>query len=1640
MRQAERCGSSIRGLPRARTWTRFRTESELLLLPLGSRGSDMQNDRSPQGEVGVFENPDFNEIFRYLETASVDGTKHVAGEYRARVEWLDGWLDDEGRQSHTLSGDSVYAYFLRAALRSRLLTLLGDSDGVSAEADLAYEDSTRGLELATRLALIGRGEARRLVALCLHRLLVIAERHPQLGLARVSEVTQLLEESRRYIPADDPYLIPTVARLASTHARQVVGRGESPPDLPPAIAGAVAWDSVRLADETWALASSAGDLDREATEQVLASLVNSAHAATLAGLRTLDDAAPVFDLLAERWTQLEAFTRDHCDCKPYLDVEAVRSHLLTLIYEAAAEIRDLAVDGQPGLPRLAPILALRHALHRLPRSVWDRSTPAADLARRLQVPTELRSSADLPAVLEELLDSIEIGSLMLISLTLALEMAGVDIDVLALGEDPELNISEEDEGAIAITTLACLAALDPPASSDFVATALMRARPELHYEGLADLLDGVRELRERDILASIGLSSRVFGFLTTVVAEPTKEWLDTVARLLRDECLGAAQPAHRRRRATEVLLHAVDLWGTSSGAVANELLLLTDEAVSALERSGESALALQGARADLLFVLAQSDSRHILELRDASELVLAHADDSVDGSAVFSVDTVMSCCRYVARQEVMRSLEEGVGCALPSARSALERLQSVAGDPSISDAQRSRCQDLIAELVAGAGIAGVELVQELGVVSAAGLMQLSPMTFISPYLGDPNLAVEDEDRSLLAQAVDNLVSNVQHISAPSASYVSPLEVLTRPEIARRLDLSAGQVRSVAGAAMSSLRGDDPHAAALALRIALNVDQLGRGLLSDDETEPLLERAAETFVLAASQLDPPDADTIAFLRSRAGAVVNFGAVTKREYEHRFQVAIAAHLLAVRAGEADEVALTAYQVGDLARHRGAFDLALLWFEYYDRSVAGGALSDPAYASLRRGIEWDRAQLDRVLTGALPEVRPDSVGSLPERDRDLSSAARRHPALESESEGSYMVYIGQLVDLQGRCARDGSVTLDSDDESMLLAASRWRGRARATLHLWSTLLHTLADPAIDDAVASSPFEEIADQVLNNRRRFPEAFCRVHLLPVLELIVLVAIRRRRVEVASQALLQLAERTNQLLLSVDLAAEFLAQRPTTVTLRNAANLAYEDGEVGPAVGCAEVARLKLLSVVLGGGPIPLAEEATDSTVGTLSDAVALDLERVAETCWLPSQDSMGQLVADLRVKGSFASVVSAMCTPWVRLLSTRELPSDRRIPWDDEMWSVALAEPTLHSIQAGLDPSTQLIYPFFPPSGYGFLVVGSDHIRNWLVPVEQIRDAGLEPWTRDGARHAGRMLAAMVMSVAAPEMAETADMRFVTWHPTISTRVQDLVFGFWLQALTERGELSEPDRHVPALVPSSRLTRRRTSARVIEHVAVLGDPTVDLAGPWLEAAGWKRAFGASATLWMGSEATSDALIASLLEADLVVISGHTSIDLHTSDVGLRMHDKDVSWADLGRLRGRLRARDVVLACCSAGASGEAVSDEMLGLGTVLLAVGVRHVLAPLEPIADAAAGIGGVMLADAVRELSSLPAAYDRVGRDLLRHASRATDLDRRWLSELRSDLPSAYPHSDSAMDAALRSSVASVFRAWSRLGLFGG
>ena len=169
---------------------------------------------------------------------------------------------------------------------------------------------------------------------------------------------------------------------------------------------------------------------------------------------------------------------------------------------------------------------------------------------------------------------------------------------------------------------------------------------------------------------------------------------------------------------------------------------------------------------------------------------------------------------------------------------------------------------------------------------------------------------------------------------------------------------------------------------------------------------------------------------------------------------------------------------------------------------------------------------------------------------------------------------------------------------------------------------------------------------------------------------------------------------------------------------------------------------------------------------------------------------------------------------------------------------------------------------------------------------------------------------------------------------------------------------------HGLVVAPSAAWWSRAAGAPRPARVLVVAGPHLHHAAA--EVTALRRLYPRAQVL-AGRDATVAAVLEAMGRSTLVHVAAHGTFRMDNPMFStLHLHDGPLHVHELEELEAV--PATVVLTACSAGRSGVLPGDELLGTSAVLMALGVRTLVAPLMPVADAAAADVAVAIHSAMR------------------------------------------------------------------------
>lgn len=865
---------------------------------------------------------------------------------------------EKAQTSEPLSSPTlVRGRHLRAAVCSRLLRICTSPDEKQALAEQGLDDETEAMRILRELVLQGHAEWRPVLADVIHRTLVLVELHPQLSFALATRAESIFASSLRLFGPQEPSVVSTAARLASTFGRAALALAddaEACKEAGEAVLGSLRWTQVAV-DR---LATTPHATQGDTASELMVCLWNSLMAANAVWIEVPDDAYRVLELASKRWEQLAELAeapagRSLSDAS----LDEVRGMLIAVIIQRLSATEDALTPADGETPDLAGITLLRRLLHVLPESLWSRNDRAEEIERRLEGGIHHR---DIQKALQAGLDSFEIRCLT--GLTRALGSWCVN--------DPERAVAAGDDGAIGSWILMLTLRMTPTPPVGHLSVAIQKLNrgsgaPNVPLavieQDLATYLPGGEASDAGAMPLEVAMTAATIDAVLQVMIDTadTDQWLARVEAAVRNHCMPLAE--HQLIEAIQyawyALMYATDEPERLSHDATHRLLDLATDAAVRFAELGERRPVLEMVRAELLFILTNSDAAWLAALGTAATAVVEHASDpglGPEDGPLFDNRDLAQALRYVGITDIYSEMQDASALGVDIAIVRLTALaQDRASDPDIRRLSETFAAELAAVRARVRGAPG-------SADSGPRLATVRPMLYLLECL-----EVEDEsfehDQHLINGALERQLGNMSRLRGLTRDAADHLEVLTRPWAARRLGLDDAQLLRLGRLVRDIVDHTDPRAADLALQVAVNLaSQLTRPE-SHEDYSALAEDVGERF-LACALTDPHATEAAGeFMWMRACAALNMGAVTGVEYERRCHLAVGAHLLAVARSDIDLAAQTAYTVAEFFRCARDAAAARRWYSAYDEWRLAGGLADASFVELRAAIAKDRRMLD-------------------------------------------------------------------------------------------------------------------------------------------------------------------------------------------------------------------------------------------------------------------------------------------------------------------------------------------------------------------------------------------------------------------------------------------------------------------------------------------------------------------------------------------------------------------------------------------------------------------------------------------------------------------------------------------------------
>jgi hypothetical protein len=1492
---------------------------------------EMHVTRPPRG-------PDDREVVSRL--------KAMLAELDWRIETADGTSD-------------VWARHIRCIARSRMIKAAETPIEASTVADLATEDALAVLPTLRDTVLRGEAGVKPYLGNSVQRLATILHWRPDPDLNTMRAAEDWLRE---YLSLSAPsgMGISAATRLAQAMAELADSGALAEADARSLAGGCQEWVN-RAFDLLAQLPEVPSDPNPIA--EMAGVLGSSSMIALLLWTDPLDGGW-FFELVGRRWHQLETLKAQAPKDDPEFErmPAVVEGMILKAIFDACQAIVD-SFEDRPATPEIwAEVHAFRRMIHLLPEELWDRSGSAVEILARRE------PDSDQP-LRQIYLDGIEMG------------LIGAAIAGMASAAPQLDEMGEEDSEVVAAAlmggTWLLLANMEPGVSKGYLAaTMALTSHEESEATEVEAEFAGVLESA-----GEVDQSSEAFGTLALIHMNGAltrlfrqSEWeMERLRKEVWSLVETICRPVSKRdERKGGRLFRMLFVWTarmiiTRPADQLKEAIEWIGEAEASLGELGITEPVLELARAELAFALTARDRSYHDVVNRAAGAFVRHVEahpDLPDDLTAFDTESLVRALRlHVVSDRVQRSLDPERPEDDATVRS-LARLRKLAQDPGLEEDDRK---------LAGEAVAEIEVLRLVDAKEFSALIQADwqdlvgtrAVTFLLGLVeAEPEQAAA-VDPALAQRAIATALRQARSLdSLRSAQEGRFLEALTTSRAIKRLNMKPTDALGFGNVAAEIFEPIDADSAEIPLAVAMNLRPLIQVPATEVGYRELVEEVGERFMPVLLD-DPVGRPSLPHFMSLLGGLAqNLGAVRAAEFVHRQRLTLAAHLLTVRLEDADGAAFTAYEIAEFFRLGQEPEKAMRWMGVYDSWLTTGALGMDSQAPLRQAIEFDRGQLLRDLRPpGTDSVAPKDLG--PEIDADIA---------------------GRLTNLVNALASDPGHPLNTSDADLLAEIPGLDLPPLALLHHWALALGICTRAAAchpqHDLIASVTVA-IGEELLG-RRDIPEAIGRTAALPLLESLVDAAIAAGDSTLAERALRRLSAALNQLFLSNELGPSFLTSRPTGNNLRGAALRAFDQIDRRMAVEVAEAGRMKLLSSIAAARSQP-GPTAVEEVPRVPRDRPPLP-DELAALIANPSREDIGRLVGTQLDDDALAAVVRSLALPWVRLATSRG-GSVSGSEVSDEIWQQALIEPSLEWIFRSLAENQLLVYPFLTDGSIGAVIVTSQSVFSFLRPLEGFPDGT----TASTIRH---LVGSEILQTTLVHLAETGmtredwDVRFVAWDSDTDLAAQQIATGFWLTPMLARaaGQEAGPEPGLPpTIMPTARLLRARSNRphRPPRAVGLLGDPTEDLPGTWIEAIAWEDRFGDRLRPHMGKAATREAALTCLRECDVVVISGHADGD--AGGTSLRLADGVLFHGDLLLSRRDIRASTVILSCCWGALTAQTVKTEVMGLATTLLALGVQEVLAPLVPIDDPAAGVVGAYLASAVAEGSDLREALSRTAEAIL-------------------------------------------------------
>jgi|GEM_PF-5913327 len=849
--------------------------------------------------------------------------------------------------------------YLRSAARSRLMSAIEDPREAAEAAESASDDCLAAIAIAREGLLRGDLETRQMLGDCVQRLATVLYWRPDRSLSHLKAVEEQLTDYLNLVASDGPAAI-AAARLAAAMAGMVdegAGSGD------PSAARRTVRACQNWTDRAFEILEGLPPRSRAPAAPDVAGALGGSLMIAFEEESAPLEAHDFFELAPRRLRQFESL-RDRFAAHGSAERWSRQEEVLTTAVMRAAD-RMMTALAEPLAPEAgyAVQVLIRSFIHRLPATSWDRTGTAREVLER-----KARFHEDEEATLQGYLDSLELTLLRSSFVTLRSSIADSRSDEETGPEAMEENV------AVAIFALATTT---PEASPAYIAGALHssgheRPLPEREVE-IAELL---AEMREN--AAANGLDPSLLPFYvsstlmawSTSPAEEVGALVDEIDRLVKRVCLPVARRdlTQGSRVASWLITRLTELETAWPRADEEALLRLLDETERKLGELGETGPVLALGRAQLALNRVHKAEGSYDEVSEAADALLRYVDDHPelpDDSTAYHHEALVRIIRLAAVAAL--GARDDAGTTEPPGGEVddlVTRLLTISGDPEVDRDSRKAAARHVAEINA-LRMAMATSAADFSPSTWTEIVENQPFAYLLGMVRAGESGIDSKpDPTLVKRAIAAVLARRHGFSGVQPDGVRHLEALTRPAIRSQLKINGDDAIAVGRRVAKMLDETSPEAANLAFLTTLNLAGLALDSAVGSEYRQLFEEVAERFMVTALRSPGEAPLTAQFMTMASTLSLNFGAVRETEFSHRLRVALGAHLLAVKDGDLDLAARSAYTTAEIYRVRGQLSEASGWFEVYDYWRASGALSDPSHRRLTEGIELDRDQLRAAL----------------------------------------------------------------------------------------------------------------------------------------------------------------------------------------------------------------------------------------------------------------------------------------------------------------------------------------------------------------------------------------------------------------------------------------------------------------------------------------------------------------------------------------------------------------------------------------------------------------------------------------------------------------------------------------------------